>query len=180
MTRRGTVLVVAASAALWAATLWRFGVGWETPAYLYLASITAPLAWIDLRTLRLPNAVTLTSYPVVAGLLLLPAVAAGEWSAYLRALAAGGALLALYVVLHVINPAGMGLGDVKLSGPLGALLGWLSWDALIWGGLAGFVMAAVTGLALIAARRAGRKSALPFGPFMLAGAWLAILTVPGA
>lgn len=175
MTRRAIPVVVAASAALWAVTLWRFGIAWETPAYLYLASITVPLAWIDLRTLRLPNAVTLTSYPVVAALLLLPALASGEWSAYLRALGAGGALLALYVVLHLVNPAGMGLGDVKLSGPLGALLGWRSWDALIWGGLAGFVMAAVVGLALIATRRAGRKSALPFGPFMLAGAWVAIL-----
>jgi leader peptidase (prepilin peptidase) / N-methyltransferase len=68
----------------------------------------------------------------------------------------------------------MGLGDVKLAGPLGALLGWLSWSALALGAFLGFALAAVTGLALIAARRAGRKSALPFGPFMLAGAWLAI------
>jgi leader peptidase (prepilin peptidase)/N-methyltransferase len=72
----------------------------------------------------------------------------------------------------------MGMGDVKLSGPLGALLGWVSWDATLWGTLIGFVLAAVTGVALMVARRAGRKTALPFGPFMLAGAWIALLALP--
>ena len=175
-----TPVIVALSGALWLATLWRFGLSWETPAYLYLASITVPLAVIDIRELRLPNAVTLTSYPVVAGLLVLPAVASGDPGAYGRAIAAGGAVLALYVVLHVINPAGMGMGDVKLAGPLGALLGWLSWDAALWGTLLGFLLAAVTGLILMLARRAGRKTALPFGPFMLVGAWVVILALPSA
>jgi leader peptidase (prepilin peptidase)/N-methyltransferase len=173
-----TPLVLVISAGLWVATLWRFGFTWETPAYLYLASISAPLAVIDIRELRLPNAVTVTSYPVVAGLLLLPAVADGDGGAYGRAMAAGGLVLALYVILHLVNPAGMGMGDVKLSGPLGALLGWVSWDATLWGTLIGFVLAAVTGVALMVARRAGRKTALPFGPFMLAGAWIALLALP--
>ena len=173
-----TVVTVLLSAGLWAASLWRFGLGWELPAYLYLASITVPLAVIDLRTMRLPNAVTLTSYPVVAGLLLLPAVIDGAWAAYGRAALGGLALLALYVLLHLVNPAGMGLGDVKLSGPLGALLGWISWNTLMWGALAGFLLGALAGLLLMALGRAGRRSELPFGPAMLAGAWLAILAGP--
>jgi leader peptidase (prepilin peptidase) / N-methyltransferase len=163
-------------AALWAAAAWRFGMTWELPAYLYLATISVPLAVIDLRTLRLPNAFTLSAYPIVAALLLLPAIAYGDWPALWRAAIAGVALLACYVLLHVINPSGMGMGDVKLSGPLGALLGWVSWEAVLLGTLVGFILAAATGVALIVARRAGRKSALPFGPFMLAGAWIAILT----
>ena len=173
-----TALTVLLSAVLWAAALWRFGLTWDLPAYLFLASITVPLAVIDLRTLRLPNIVTLTAYPVVAVLLLLPAAIDGRWSDYGRAALAGVALLALYVVLHLVNPAGMGLGDVKLSGSLGALLGWISWNALLWGAVAGFLLAAVAGLVLISLRRAGRKSELPFGPWMLAGAWLAILGSP--
>ena len=173
-----TALTVLLSAVLWAAALWRFGLTWDLPAYLFLASITVPLAVIDLRTLRLPNIVTLTAYPVVAVLLLLPAAIDARWSDYGRAALAGVALLALYVVLHLVNPAGMGLGDVKLSGSLGALLGWISWNALLWGAVAGFLLAAVAGLVLISLRRAGRKSELPFGPWMLAGAWLAILGSP--
>lgn len=163
------------SALLWTAAAWRFGWAWDLPAYLYLASVSVPLALIDLRVHRLPNSLTLSAYPATATLLALPAAAGGDWPGYGRAMAAAAALLAFYAVLHVINPAGMGLGDVKLSAPLGALLGWLSWATLLRGALAGFLLAAVIGVALMLAKRAGRKSALPFGPFMLAGAWLAIL-----
>jgi leader peptidase (prepilin peptidase)/N-methyltransferase len=161
--------------ALAAAAAWRFGLAWELPAYVYFAIVSVPLALIDLRTLRLPNVLTLSAYPIVAALLLLPAVVDGAWAAYLRAALAGGGVLALFVVLHLVNPSGMGLGDVKLAGPMGALLGWISWQVTVLGVIAGFMLVAVVGLAMIVARRAGRKTALPFGPFMLAGAWLAIL-----
>lgn len=161
--------------ALAALAAWRFGVVWELPAYLYFAAVSVPLAVIDLRTLRLPNVLTLSAYPTVAGLLLLPALLADGWATYGRALLAGAGILALFVVLHVINPSGMGLGDVKLAGPMGALLGWLSWQVAIIGVVIGFALVAAIGIVMILARRADRKSALPFGPFMLAGAWLAIL-----
>ena len=154
---------------------WHVGAGWELPAYLYFAAVSAPLAVIDLRTLRLPNVLTLPAYPIVAALLLLPALLDDAWPAYGRALLAGAAVLALFAVLHLVNPSGMGLGDVKLAGPMGALLGWLSWQVAMVGVVIGFALAAVVGIAMILARRADRKSALPFGPFMLAGAWVAIL-----
>jgi leader peptidase (prepilin peptidase)/N-methyltransferase len=163
------------TALLVAAAVWRFGFSWELPAYAYLAAISAPLSVIDVREHRLPNAVTLSAYPVVAILLLLPAVADAAWPTYGRALLAGAALFALYLVLHLVNPSGMGLGDVKLAGPLGALLGWIGWSTVFLGTLAGFLLAAVTGIVLLLARRVSRTSALPFGPFMLAGAWFAVL-----
>jgi leader peptidase (prepilin peptidase)/N-methyltransferase len=164
-----------ATGALTALAAWQLGPGWELPAYVYFAVLSVPLAVIDLRTLRLPNVLTLSAYPIVAVLLLLPAFATGSWDSYLRALLAGAAVLALFVVLHLVNPSGMGLGDVKLAGPMGALLGWLSWQIAMVGVIVGFVLVAVVGIAMILARRANRKSALPFGPFMLAGAWIAIL-----
>ena len=168
-------LLALATGALAALAAWQFGLVWALPAYLYFAVVSVPLAAIDLRTLRLPNVLTLSAYPIVAGLLLLPAVADGSWESYLRAWLAGAAVLALFVVLHLVNPSGMGLGDVKLAGPMGALLGWLSWQAAMVGVVIGFVLVAVVGIVMILARRADRKSALPFGPFMLAGAWVAIL-----
>ncbi len=69
----------------------------------------------------------------------------------------------------------MGMGDVKLAGVLGMALGWLGWGVLIVGGFLGFVYGAIIGLALMVGRRAGRRTAIPFGPFMVAGALTAIL-----
>jgi leader peptidase (prepilin peptidase)/N-methyltransferase len=148
---------------------------WDLPVYLYFAAVTVPLAVIDLRALRLPNTLTLSAYPIVAVLLLAPALATDGWSSYARAMLAGAIVLALFLVLHLVNPSGMGLGDVKLAGPMGAMLGWVSWQVAFVGVVVGFALAAIVGLAMILARRATRKSALPFGPFMLAGAWVAIL-----
>ena len=68
----------------------------------------------------------------------------------------------------------MGLGDVKLSGVLGLYLGWLSWAHLVVGAFLGFLVGGVVGIALMAVGRAGRKSMVPYGPSMLAGAWLAV------
>jgi len=169
---------VAATGVLAAVVAWQVGWAWDLPAYLYFAAVSIPLAIIDLRTHRLPNQLTLTAYPILTGLLLLPALAEGSWEDFGRAILAGAALLAFFGILHVINPAGMGLGDVKLSGPMGALLGWGSWSTLMVGTLAGFLLGAVAGLTLMALKRANRKTALPFGPFMLAGAWAAILLSP--
>lgn len=164
-----------ATGLLCAAAAWRFGASWDLPVYLYLAVVTVPLTVIDLRTHRLPNPLTLSAYPIVLVGLALPALAYGAWSRLGWALAGGGVVLALFALLHLINPSGMGLGDVKLAGPLGALLGWISWSVVLVGTFLGFALGALVGVALMIARRAGRKTALPFGPFMLAGAWLAVL-----
>jgi leader peptidase (prepilin peptidase)/N-methyltransferase len=168
-------LVTVATGALSAAAAWRFGASWELPVYLYFAIVSVPLAIIDLRTHRLPNPLTLSAYPIVLIGLALPSIIDGRWGDFGRGLLAGLAALAVFALLHVINPSGMGLGDVKLAGSMGALLGWLSWSSLIVGLFLGFALAAIVGLALLATGRAGRKSAMPFGPFMLVGAWFAIL-----
>ena len=164
-----------ATALLSGAAAWRFGLAWDLPVYIYFAIVTVPLTLIDLRTQRLPNILTLSAYPVVLVGLTVPAIAADSWSALGRALLAGAALFAFFLLLHVINPSGMGLGDVKLAGPMGALLGWLGWSAVIAGAFIGFLVAALVGLILLALGKSGRKSALAFGPFMLVGAWAAIL-----
>ncbi len=169
---------VVATGLLSAVAAWRFEWSWDLPAYLYFAAVSVPLALVDLRTHRLPNRLTLSGYPILAVLLLLPAMVEGRWQDLGRAGLAGAALLAFFGVLHLINPAGMGLGDVKLAGPMGAILGWGSWSAVLVGTMAGFFLGAIVGLTLMALKRAGRKTALPFGPFMLAGAWLAIVAVP--
>ena len=84
-------------------------------------------------------------------------------------------MFAVYFLLCFAYPAGMGFGDVKLTGVLGLYLGWLGWGSLAVGLFLGFLLGGVFGIALILVKKGGRKTAVPFGPFMLAGALIAIL-----
>jgi leader peptidase (prepilin peptidase)/N-methyltransferase len=151
------------------------GLTLELPAYLYLTAVCIALAFIDLDTKRLPNVLTLPSIPIFAGLLLLPAIADGLWSDYLRALLGGLALFGFYFLLALVYPAGMGMGDVKLAPTLGMALAWFGWGEWLVGAFLAFLLGAVIGVALMLVRRAGRRSAIPFGPFMVAGTLLGIL-----
>lgn len=152
----------------------RLGAVAALPAYLYLAAIGVALAVIDLDARRLPNAIVLPSYPVLAVLLFGAALWDGDWSALLRAAIGAAALFAFYLLLALAYPGGMGWGDVKLAGLLGGALAYLSWAALVVGAMAGFVLGAVLGVAIILARQGDRQTAVPFGPFMIAGALLAV------
>ena len=163
-----------ATAALFGALAWRFGPHAVLPAYLYLGAISVALALIDIDVHRLPNAIVLPSYAVAAVLLFVPAVVLGDWNQLVRAVLGGLALFAFYFLLVFVYPAGMGFGDVKLAGVLGIYLGWLGWGVLLVGGFLGFLLGGVVGGAMMAVRKAGRKSKIPFGPFMLAGALVAI------
>lgn len=167
-----------ATGLVFGAVAWAIGWDWALPAFLYLAAVGMALSVIDLDTRRLPNALTLPSYPIVAGLLGLAAALDQAWAQWGRALLGGLALFAFYFVLVLVYPRGMGMGDAKLAGVLGMGLAWLGWDILAVGGFLGFLFGAVIGVALIAVRRAGRKTMLPFGPFMYAGAITAILVGP--
>jgi leader peptidase (prepilin peptidase) / N-methyltransferase len=153
----------------------RIGLEPELPAFLYLGAIGVALALIDLDVKRLPNAIVLPSYVVAAVLLGAAAVFGHDWSSYLRAGLGMAALYAFYFALAWVYPAGMGFGDVKLAGVLGAYLGWLGWGEVVTGTFLGFLFGGVVGIALMAIGKAGRKSKVPFGPFMLAGAFVAIL-----
>ncbi len=153
---------------------WHFGLHLVLIAYLYLAAISVALALIDIDVHRLPDALTLPSYPVAAVLLTAGALAAHEPFDLARAAIGGAALFALYAVLWFVYPKGMGLGDVKLAGVLGMYLGYLGWGTLAVGAFFGFALGGVLGVTLMAIGRATRKSKIPFGPFMLAGALAAV------
>lgn len=168
-------LVEATSGLLFAVMALRFGAEAELPAFLYLAAVGLALAVIDLDTLRLPDALTLPSYGVAAVLLGGAALVQHDGDAAVRALLGALALGAFYFALLFAYPAGMGWGDVKLAPVLGAYLGWISWGAVAVGAFLGFLYGGVVGIAAMLLGRAGRKSKLPFGPFMLAGALTGIL-----
>lgn len=167
-------LVELGTAVLFVLVVLRLGVTPELPAYLYLAAVAVALALIDIDVRRLPDAIVLPSYVVVGVLLAVAAAVGGDWPALLRAGVGGAALWLLYLTLALLRPGGMGLGDVKLAGVLGAATAWFGWGAFAVGSFVPFLVGGAYGLVLMALRRAGRRSAIPFGPFMLVGAAVGI------
>lgn len=169
-----TAAVSGTTAVLFVLLALRFGASWQLPAFLVLAAAGMLLALVDLRHQLLPDRVVLPSLGIGVILLGLAALGEGEWPPLVRAVLAAVALFAVFLVLALISPASLGTGDVKLAALLGLYLGWLGWDAVLLGAAAGFVVQAVLALVLLAARRIGLKSELPFGPAMLIGAALVI------
>ncbi|MFE4228246.1 prepilin peptidase [Arthrobacter sp. NPDC056886] len=160
-------------------------------AYFFVMAVR--LTVIDVRHHLLPDRIVFPSY-AIAGVLLLGAAAsqllpggqdvAGTADAGvfgvpgLRVLAGGAALWLFYFLLHAVYPPGMGFGDVKLAGVLGMYLGFLGWGHVMAGTFAAFVLGGLWSLGLLAARRGNLQSAIPFGPFMLAGTAAAMLLIP--
>lgn len=143
--------------------------------WLLLAPPAVLLATVDRRVHRLPDPLTLplaaAAVLLLGGAALLPGHAGSWTSGLLGGLVLGG----FYLLLFLINPNGMGFGDVKLALALGVALGWYGWEVLFLGGFAGFLFGAAYGLGLVLLRRAGRKTGIPFGPFMIAGALTGVL-----
>lgn len=153
----------------------RFGLSAELPAWLWFAALGLLLADVDLRTKLLPNRLLLPGTAVALVLLTAAAVVDDAWPDLRRAVLAGVVSFAVLLVMALLAPAGLGMGDVKLGALLGLMLGWIAGPLVVTGFLLGFVAQAVVGLALLVARRAGRRTELPFGPALLAGALVAVL-----
>ncbi|MFD7116022.1 prepilin peptidase [Streptomyces sp. NPDC059922] len=157
----------------------------ELAVWLLLAPFAVLLALVDRNVHRLPDQLTLPLAVAAAVLLGLAALLpdgggdgtgpGGPGGSWPTALLGGLALGVCYFVLFLINPNGMGFGDVKLALSLGVALGWYGWTVLFVGAFAGFLLGSLYGFGLILLRRAGRKSAFPFGPFMIVGALIGIL-----
>lgn len=147
-------------------------------AACWLTLCAVPLAFTDAAVRRLPDRLTGAAYAGTLLILLAAAAVSGPWSALLRAFLGGLALAAFYFLLVIISPSGMGLGDVKLAASLGVLLAWFGWPTLLAGGVTGFLLAGLSGIALLLTRRATRKQQLPFGPFMIAGTLAVLLAWP--
>lgn len=144
------------------------------PAYLFFAAVGIALTAIDLDVMRLPNMIVYPTYAVLAVLLTLAGLLEGSGEPLVRAAIGAAALYALYFALLLIHPRGMGFGDVKYAGVIGAALGFLSYPALLIGAFAAFVIGGLAASVLIVMGHARRNTAIPFGPFMVAGALLAI------
>ena len=147
----------------------------ELVAFLYLGAVSVALALIDVDTQTLPNRIVLPSYAVGAGLLGAAGVLSQDWQALIGAGIGAVGMFGLYLGLALAKPGGMGFGDVKLAALLGLYLGYVGLPQLAVGVMAAFLLGGLAGVVLLATGRAGRRTAIPFGPWMLAGAWIGIL-----
>lgn len=147
---------------------------WELAALAWLALIAIPLAFTDIAVHRLPDPLTATAFTGTLALLTAAALTAHQPGRLARAAIGAAALACFYLVLCLIRPGEMGLGDAKLAASIGLVLGWTSWQSLLAGTFAGFALAALYGGVRLALHRATRTSQLPLGPFILLGALIAI------
>ena len=91
-------------------------------------------------------------------------------AAVVRTVVGGVALWVFYLALAVAKPGGLGFGDVKLAGGLGGALAWLGYGSLVVGAFAAFLLGGAFAVALVLLRRAGRRTRVPFGQWMVGGA----------
>lgn len=154
---------------LFTALAWRLDWSLALLAYSYLAAVLVPLAMVDLAEQRLPSAVVLPSYLVLAAAFGADAVLGSSYDQLLRSVTGMVVLAAAYFGL-ALAVGGLGAGDVKLAGLLGLALGWWSWTALLTGTFLGWLLAAIVRVALRATGRVERDDPMPLGPFLALGA----------
>lgn len=152
-----------------------FGVNALLWSFVPFAALIASVTIIDLRELRVPNRITGPAAIAALPVLLLASLADWPDLSLVRALLGAAAMGAFYLVLALIYPAGMGLGDVKLAPLLGAQLALFGWVPFVRGLILAFFCIGPVAIVLLLLRRAGRKTGLPFAPFMCAGALAALL-----
>jgi leader peptidase (prepilin peptidase)/N-methyltransferase len=148
------------------------------PALVVLALVSGPLAVIDARTHRLPDALTLPGIALCAAALGVAALVLGDGAAAVRAAVGAAVTAGFYALLARLG--GLGRGDVKLAWLVSLPLAWVGWGTLATGVLLAFLLGGLWSVGLLVTRRATRKTAVAFGPAMIAGALLAVLLATAA
>ncbi|MGF4043012.1 prepilin peptidase [Paenarthrobacter nitroguajacolicus] len=164
------ITTAAVTALLFGLLAWRFGFSPELPAFLLLALLGVQLSRIDFTVHLLPNALVLLLFGGGLVLLLASAALTPGWADLIRALAGGAILFAGYLILGLISPGSLGMGDVKLAAPLGLYLGYLGWGQVLFGGLLGFVVGGVLTVLMLRLRSAEKPVETAHGPAMVVAA----------
>lgn len=172
-------VVEAVTALVLAALAWRVPAPLTLLALCWVAVLGVALAFVDAAVHRLPDRLTLAAFAGAVGLLGAATLAGGRPGQLRTALVCALAVAGFYLILALISPAGMGLGDGKAAFSVGLATGWFGWPVAFLGTAAGFLFAGLFAAALLVLRRAGRKDHIPHGPFMFAGALTAILLAGG-
>ena len=172
-------LVEATVGLAFAAVALRVGLDWSLPGFLLFTWLLIVVSIIDIQTRKIPNRLTYPLTPALLALMIGAALLAGEPRRAVTVVIGGVAAFLVLLVLALIQPKGMGMGDVKLAGFIGIGLGYLGYAHVVLGIFGGFLVGGVGGIALVAARAASggavRNQKIPFGPYLAIGALLTLL-----
>ena len=166
--------LAAASGVLGAAVGLRLGMSWDLLVGLPLVPVLVLLSYIDWRTTFLPTRIIAPSYAVAVVTIVVAGLASGGHDGLLRAAIGWAVYGGFFFAFWFVFPGGWGYGDVRLSGVLGLVLGYLGWSELYVGVMAGVLLGGIGGALLGLVHRSLRRR-YPYGPFMVAGALVGIL-----
>jgi len=172
--------VIAVMSVLYAGTALRFGGEWSVPAYLVLFTALVAISVIDFQRQIIPNRIVYPTIFLSVPLLALAALVDGEWGRFGHAVLGATLAWLAFLVIHLISPSGMGFGDVRLAFVLGLFLGWISLGHVVSGLFLGVLLLSVLGIVLWALRLRSLQDHMAFGPFLAAGATLAVFVGPAA
>ena len=168
------IIAIVATVLLFAGTGLRFGADWVVPAYLVFFVCLVSITVIDAERQIIPNYIVYPTIFTSIPLLALAALAEGEWDRFGHSMiGASLAWLALFAI-HMVSPAGMGFGDVRLAFVLGLFLGWIGLTHVLTGLFLGVVLIAVVGVVLAMFRLKSLQEHIAFGPFLAAGSAIAV------
>jgi len=159
---------------LFAATPWVVGVSWVLPAYLWFVWLTVTLTITDLDDKLIPNRILFPGAAIGGLLLFVGALSDGQSEGLVRGLVGGVAYFLILYGIAWLARGEFGLGDVKLAFLLGAFTAYQGWDELVIAFIAAFVLGGAVSLAFLVTRTRSRKDAIPFGPFLVAGAYIGL------
>lgn len=162
------------SGALFGAAAVVIGERWVLVAYLWFVAVTLTLTLTDLDRKLIPNRILFPGFGVAVAFLIGGAFLDGSGGDLGRAAAGAGAYFAFLLLLALVARQGFGMGDVKLGALLGAFLAFEGWSILVVGSVGAFVLGGVVSILLLAFRIKGRKDSIPFGPFLVLGAYIAL------
>lgn len=168
------IVIEIATAILFAALHTRFESNLVTASYCVLAAALVALTVVDLHTRRLPREITYAAIVIGTPLLALAAYVVDEPRRIWMSLLGAAVSTAVMALLYRLSRGGLGDGDVRLSPLLGLYLGWLNPGLAVVGLFLGFVVGAVVGVGMMVLGRAGRRTAIPFGPSLAVGAVAAL------
>ncbi len=163
------------SAAVLGGFAWRLGADAVLAPFALLGLGLVAMSAVDLERYIIPNRILYPTVALVAPLLVVASAVDSRWGSLGRAAIAAAVAFVAFLAVHLAVPHGMGFGDVRLAGLVGGATGWLGLGHAFVGFFAAFVMGAVVGIGVMAAGRGGRKTRVPFGPFMAAGAVVAVV-----
>lgn len=167
-------IVEASTAALFVSMTYALGANWVLPAYLWFVGVTVALTLTDLDHKLIPNRILFPGTAIGAVLLAAGAILDGNAGGLPRALAGGAGYFAALLVLALLARGGFGFGDVKLAFMLGLFTGYLGWGHVVVAGVGSFLVGGALSVLLVVTRIRSRKDYIPFGPWMVIAAYIAV------